>query len=188
MFSKNKEKKACLDEINNATHTNKKTLNEINIDEVFSNLENISEDELIEYLHLLSEDEIFIILKNQKVLKKINISDNIDETQLKRISYLLSKKLSITTIEFINSIDFDVEIFLSDSNNYYKRRGDINPLVSKYGMYDYLDKEAIISVADLLGHGGCIKSGSYKGKNILYTFENYLKKMEIIIIPKHLVY
>ena len=168
--SKIKEERICLDKIE------KRKFNEIDIDNIFPDFESVLEDELIKFLYLLSEEEIFIILKDSRVLKKINISDKLDENQLKRISYLLSKKLSITTIEFINSFDFDVETFLLDPNNYYKRRGDIDPIVSKYGMYDYFDMEAIISVADLLGHDGCINCGDYKGKNILYTFENYFKK------------
>ena len=70
-------------------------------------------------------------------------------------------------MDFINSLNFDVESFMSNPNNNYQSSSDINPIISKYGVFDYFDEEKVISIADLIGHDGINNRGGYKGKNIL---------------------
>ena len=146
------------------------------IDEVFSDFDNTLVSDVINLINSLPEDLKFAVLKEPRVLKKLNVSDKIDENQLKKLIYLLSTRLSTTTINFISSLDFDIESFMSNPSNDYKSSFDINSIISKYGVFDYLNEEITISIADLLGHDGVVNCEYYKGKNILYTFENFFEK------------
>lgn len=146
------------------------------IDEVFSNFDSTPVSDVINLVTSLPEDLKFIILKEPRVLKKLNISDKLDENELKKLIYLLSTRLSTTTRDFISILEFDIESFMSDPSNDYKSSFDINPIISKYGIFDYLDEEITISIADLLGHDEIVNCEYYKGTNILYTFENFFEK------------
>ena len=146
------------------------------IDEKFPDLDNMSIDDVISSFNFLPENLKLSVLKEPRILNKLNISDKLDEEQLKEIIYIFSTRLSQTTIDFIRTLDFDLESFMSDSNNDYKTSLDINPIISKYGIFDNLNEKITISIADLLGHDGVCNCGFYKGKNILYTFENFFKK------------
>ena len=146
------------------------------IDENFPNLDNMSIDDVISQINWLPENLKLTILQNPRILNKLNISDKLNEEQLKELIYIFSTRLSPTTIDFIKSLNFDIEAFMSDPSNDYKTSFNINPIVDRYGVFDYLNESAIVSVADLLGHDGPCNCGGYKGKNILYTFENFFKK------------
>ena len=146
------------------------------IDENFPNLDNMSIDDVISQINWLPENLKLTILQNPRILNKLNISDKLNEEQLKELIYIFSTRLSPTTIDFIKSLNFDIEAFMSDPSNDYKTSFNINPIVDRYGVFDYLNESAIVSVADLLGHDGTWNWEGYKGKNILYTFENFFKK------------
>ena len=146
------------------------------IDENFPNLDNMSIDDVISQINWLPENLKLTILQNPRILNKLNISDKLNEEQLKELIYIFSTRLSPTTIDFIKSLNFDIEAFMSDPSNDYKTSFNINPIVDRYGVFDYLNESAIVSVADLLGHDGPWNWEGYKGKNILYTFENFFKK------------
>ena len=105
------------------------------------------------------------ITKN--ILKKI--------TKLNRLNNNLYKGLNPTTIKFIKSLNFDVEAFLSDPNNNYQSSININPIISAYGIFDYINKPINISIADLLGHDTANCYIKYNEKNILYTFEHFFQ-------------
>lgn len=147
------------------------------IDENFNDFDNMSISNLIYHINKLPDDLKVSILQEPRVLEKLNISDKLDESQLKQFIYLLSTRLSPTTMKFVKSLGFDVKKFMSNSNNDYKNSFDINPIVSKYGVYDSFDEEVTISVADLVGHDYVPKANSdNSGMNILRTFEKFFEE------------
>lgn len=146
------------------------------IDEFFHEFDKVPLNEAINFINSSSEKIKSLLLREPRVLKKLNILDNLDEKKLKKISSLLSKKLSITTIDFVNYLNIDIETFMSNPNNDHQSPADINHIISEYGIFDYVNQEKTISVRDLLGHDAVINCGRYKGKNILYTFENFFEK------------
>lgn len=121
----------------------------------------------------LDEELKILILKEPRVLKKLKLPPNLDEQSLKKICFLLSQQLDDTTIKFINSLEIDVEKFMLNPNINYQSLYDINPIISKYGVFDAINENIYISVADLLGYERNVNYDGYKGKNILYTFENF---------------
>lgn len=146
------------------------------IDEIFPDFDSISLQKLISHISFLSEELKIVLLKEPRILKKLNLSDNLDESALKKVSFLLGQRLDGTTIDFINSLDFDVETFMLNKNNNHQSTYDINPIIRNYGIFDYVDEKIEVSIADLIGHDAINNCGGYKGKNILYTFENFFKK------------
>lgn len=148
------------------------------IDENFKDFDNVSISDLIYHINQLPDDLKVSILQEPRVLEKLNISDRLDEPQLKQFIYLLSTRLSPTTMKFVRSLGFDVKEFMSNANNDYKNSFDINPIVSKYGVYDSFYEEVTISVADLVGHDAAPKVNSDNGMNILRTFENFFEEGE----------
>jgi len=122
-------------------------------------------DDLIQEFNLVKEDLIYEChLDNKKIgyaiiREKLNIPDNLDENELKRIIFLLNQRLSTTTMEFINSLNFDLESFMSNPINDYYSSMDINPIIGEYGIFDYKNEEIIISVADLIGHDAIVNCG-----------------------------
>lgn len=139
-------------------------------------IDNVDINYIIDSINSLSEDSKIIVLKDPRILKKLNIPAELDEIQSRKLIYLLLSRLSSTTRDFVSQFDFDVETFISDPYNDYKSTYDINPIIKNYGVFDELNEEIDVSIADLLGHDGIINCGYYKGKNILYTFENFFKK------------
>ena len=146
------------------------------IDEVFQDFDNVPLDEVIHFVGSASEKLKSLLLQEPRVLKKLNIVDKLDENQLKKISFLLSTGLSVTTMDFINYLNIDAKTFMSNPDNNHKSSKDINPIISEYGIFDYINQEKNISVRDILGHDAVVNCGGYKGKNILYTFENFFEK------------
>lgn len=148
------------------------------IDENFKDFNNVPISNLIYHINKLPYDLKVSILQEPRVSEKLNISDKLDEPQLKQFMYLLSTRLSPTTMKFVKSLGFDVKEFMSNSNNDYKNSFDINPIVSKYGVYDSFYEEVTISVADLVGHDYAPKVNSGNGMNLLRTFENFFEEGE----------
>lgn len=146
------------------------------IDEFFPNFDNASLKDIVDFIHYLPDELKLVFLKEVRVLKKLNIPNNLNDNELNKFIFLISQKLPSTTIDFINSFNFDVESFMLNPNNNYQSSLDINPIISKYGVFDYFDEERVISVADLVGHDGIVNCGGYKGKNILHTFENFFER------------
>ena len=146
------------------------------IEENFPNFELASVSDIIYSINHLSDDEKIKLLKEPKILNKLGISDDLNEDQLKKIINLLSKRLSLTTADFVRSFDFDIDAFLSDPNNDYMTTFKINPIIKSFGVFDYIHAEDNISIADIVGHDGIINCDYYKGDNILYTFENFFEK------------
>lgn len=146
------------------------------IEEKFPDLDNMSIDDVISSFNFLPENLKLSVLKEPRILNKLNISDKLDEEQLKEIIYIFSTRLSQTTIDFIKTLDFDVEAFMSDPSNDYQTSFMINPIVNRYGIFDYLNERTTISIADLVGHDAPWNYDGHKGSNILYTFANFFKK------------
>ena len=148
------------------------------IDEVLPNFNKASINEIIDIIVRLPEEVRTSLLMEPRVSQKLNIPNNIDELGLKNIAFLFTQRLSSTTMDFVNSLNFDVGKFMSDEKNNYITSFDINEIISQYGVFDYVNEEKVISVADIIGHDGTInvKGGYYKGRNILYTFENFFDK------------
>ncbi len=145
------------------------------IEEHIPNLDDILPEDVIYFTKTLPIDLKISVLKEPKISEKLKIPPNLEEKELLKYVFLLEKNLSPTTMKFVRSLDFDIEEFLKNPYNDYKTSYDINPIISKYGVFDQIDETYEVSVADLLGHDGIINCGSYKGTNILYTFENFFK-------------
>lgn len=146
------------------------------IDEEFPDLANSSISDVIDFINYVPDNLKTVVLKESRILRKLNISTQLDETQFNNLIYLFSTKLSLTTKDFVRSLNFDVQSFMENPDNDYKSLYNINPIIREYGIFDYLDEDRNISIADLLGHDASINCGYYKGKNILYTFENFFQK------------
>lgn len=146
------------------------------IEEEIPNLDNVSIDCLINFINSVPDNLKMQVVRDPRILKKLNIPDQLDDNQLKGIIYLLSTRLSATTQDFVRSLNFDVQSFMTNPDNDYKTLSNINPIIREYGIFDYLDENRNISIADLLGHDAIINCGYYKGKNILYTFENFFQR------------
>ena len=146
------------------------------IDENFPDFDKAFVESVINLINILPNELRIILLKEPRVSRKLGIPDNLSEYELKKISFMLSQRLSDTCIDFVNSLDFDVESFMSNPANNYYSSSDINPIVSKYGIFDYVYEDRFISVADILGHDATINCGGYEGKNILHTFDNFFQK------------
>ena len=148
------------------------------IDEVLPSFNKASINEVIDIIIRLPEELKSNLLREPRILQKLNLPDNIEEDELKRVVFLLSQRLSSTTIDFVNSLNFDVAEFMANRNNWYKTSAHINSIISEYGVFDYVNEEKVISVADIIGHDGSINvdGGCYKGANILHTFENFFDK------------
>lgn len=142
------------------------------IDDHFPNFNNINLQDFIDCIDILPEDLKIMVLREPRVLSNFDLSEDIDELTLRRISFILSQRLSKTTINFINSIGLDVESFMTNEKNNYQSSYDINPIVAKYGIFDFIEKETVISIADLVGHDHLDKS-RYNGTNILHTFKEF---------------
>lgn len=145
------------------------------IDERFPDLNQASVSDVIRVINYLPEDLKILALKESRVLEKLGISEKLDEEETKKLSYLLAQRLSTTTLEFINSLDFDIKAFMSDPNNNYISSFDINPIIGEYGVFDDIYEEREISIADIIGHDNRHSSFFY-GRNILYTFEKFFEK------------
>ena len=139
-------------------------------------LNNASINDVINFINYVPDNLKMIVLKEPRILRKLNIEDQLDETQLNNLIFLFSTRLSSTTKDFVRSLDFDIQSFMTNPDNDYHTISDVNPIIKEYGIFDYLNEERNISIADLLGHDAIVNCGGYKGKNILYTFENFFKR------------
>ncbi len=146
------------------------------IDSELPNIENMNLRDIITFINSLSDDLKIQVVREPRILKRLGLPNNVDDNSLNKYVFLLKQRLSTTTMKFINSLDFDIEKFMSNPHNNYYSSLDINHIISRFGVFDSIYEEVLISVADLIGHDCCINdAGGFKGSNILYTFENFFE-------------
>lgn len=148
----------------------------LHIDSFFPDLTNVSINDIIHFLNMQPEELRISILREPRISKKLSIPDGMDDNELKNIIFLLSQRLSSTTIDFVKSFDFDVEKFMYNPNNDYLTSFDINYIIDKYGVFDGVNETKNISIADIVGYNSFDSNNEYSRKNILHTFENFFKK------------
>lgn len=146
------------------------------IDEMFPDFDNMPLQKIIYHINQVPQELRITVIKEPRILKKLDLPSNLSKEELERVSFLLSQSLTRTTLDFIHSLNFDVQAFMSNKDNNYQTSYDINPIISNYGVFDYADEKIEISIEDLLGHDAYVNCGGYKGKNILHTFENFFEK------------
>ena len=140
--------------------TNYLNFDDANLTEIFKdNIANISVNTILDYYHSKGMDSLIEKTKNKLLAdKKIRGENTINN-------------LSSTTKDFISKFNFDVQSFMTDPNNNVKTTRDINPIISGYGVFDYVNENTTISAADLVGY-----DFNSQGKNILSVFEDYYDK------------
>ena len=126
------------------------SFNDFNTDDLFSDLDSLSESSFV-------FPDISIFGSDSKP----------------RIS---TDTLDPTTLEFVMSLDFDVEGFLNNPDNNYYSTLDINPIVYSYGIFDDVSQQINISVADIVGHDHRNDYKDNNGDNILHTFNSFFKR------------
>ena len=146
------------------------------IDSAFTKKEKVELTDVIYMIKTAKEEYKQKILQEPRIRQVLDIPDNLDEENLKSLSYLLSQRLTPTTMEFAKKFNFNMKAFMEDPSNNYNRSRDINPIANYYGVFTKTEQEENISVADIVGHDGIVNCGYYKGSNILYTFENFFEK------------
>ena len=143
------------------------------VDDFFEK-QNIKIIDIIDFIKRTKDEYKIEVLKEPRIKKALDIPENISNEELNRLLILIENRLMPKTMEFVNSIDFDVEKFLEDPTNDHKSSLDVNSIIKNFGEYDLDQKQVVVSVADILGHDGIVNSvGGYKGNNILHTFENF---------------
>ena len=143
------------------------------IEDRFANLDDMSVGNVINEIRYFPDNLKSVVLQEPSIIKKLNISN---KEQLTKIYSLLSTDLPPTTLEFVSNLNINVEAFLCNPDNNYKTSFDINPLISKYGVFDSVDEEKFISVADLLGYDNYCAQDYHENHNILSTFERFFIK------------
>lgn len=140
------------------------------IEDNFPDLEQRKLNDVVDFVRNIPDSVKPLVLRNPRIIRKLNLPQNLTEQIIEKIIILLNKELDNTTMEFVNRMNFDFDKFMNDSKNNYFSSSDINPIISKYGVFDNIKNNIEISVADILGHD---YSKNNHDKNILYTFSDF---------------
>lgn len=141
------------------------------IDDKLSDIENMSKEDIISFISYQNDDIKEYLFEDERILNKLGL-DNTNKEKIKEIIFLFNENLTNTTTEFINSLEFDVEKFMTSPENNFKSLYGINYLQAKFGVRDYIEEIREISIADLIGtsYNPCEHD-----KNILHTFNSFFE-------------